>query len=288
MVVFKERGIFEVVYTADVSMPFIIQKTSENIGAFHGTLKAEDNYIIFAHYGGVYAYRIGGGITRISDAVSETYNIEVINSGKSGNLRSLYNPDLGQYWLACGSGVANDKILVFDKGYGAWTVFGSAITGFDVQYMANSNDAGVIIPWFGAADSIYGYGEHYTEAVKLRDEESDGTALNVESYFATHYLGANSPSVLKRMVETIIWGTGKSSGSVTVAALIDGGLEVGLGVLDFYDATWQPMNRRVRYPPMAARCHYAKLKFSENGGAASDTRWGVNSLGVKMLLLGMR
>jgi hypothetical protein len=248
-------------------MPFIIAKTRGDVGAFHDSVQGGENFVIFATHAGVAGYQIGGQTFSLSEKIKNTYKSMVIENGNFNALQSAYYSAKQQYWLACGetSGVF-DKILVYDIEYKAWTIFASAISGFDITYLKEIMLQGVRGMLIGLSDGhTLAYSPDYINIEY--DTNQAGDKVDIECWAATHYFHFNAPSMLKRLVEFFVMGYQDAASNVTFSIIPDGKAEIAIGPGTFYDAgRGTGFNRlRAMVDGRAGLAYMHRIKMQEKG-----------------------
>jgi hypothetical protein len=290
LVVFKEKGIYEVSYTGSSTLPFSLRPTVENVGAYHNTVVSCENFIMFANQNGVQAYYPGGRIQQppVSTPFANTYEDWINDTNKKDALSACWNPDTGEYWLACGTTqAANDRILALDTETGAATIYQSAIPNVDITCLSVVYDTNVsaFVPWVGMNNGhAWVLSEVYDRAY---DETQDLTPTDITAYFDTHFFDWNSPSMLKRLHRFNVVGKIPTSANVAVSVKPDGNAAVLIGNINLYSVTNQYVKKSCYCKPEAGFGRVFRIRLSETGGVSADTRWTVFSIGVEAMMRGI-
>jgi hypothetical protein len=177
LIVFKTRSIYNVFFTGDADLPFILPgggKTGSAVGCVAPfSIQQVDNGLVFASFDGVYLFD-GNNSQCISTNVSDTFS--GMNLIKMMNLRSLNYVTSSMYYLAFPDGAAteNDSVLVWDYGNNAWSLYdGIAASAMTTIYVNGTDER----PYFG----------DYAGFVYRMDTGLDDYPLNVQTAINAYY-----------------------------------------------------------------------------------------------------
>ncbi|KKM14542.1 hypothetical protein LCGC14_1705110, partial [marine sediment metagenome] len=99
LVIFKTRSIYNLLFTGDADVPFILPgggKSNSTVGCVAPfSVQTVDNGLVFMSYDGFYFYD-GINSFKISDKITTT--LLALNRGKFTNARSLVQKDKNRYW----------------------------------------------------------------------------------------------------------------------------------------------------------------------------------------------
>ena len=139
LVVFKRRSIYNVFFTGDSDVPFILPgggKANSAVGCVAPwSIQEIDNGLIFLSHDGFYYYD-GSNSVKISDKITTT--ILSLNVGRFDQAVSLTQKDKNRYWCSLpSSGVStNDTVLVWDWSLNAWSKYsGMAAAAMTTVYV---------------------------------------------------------------------------------------------------------------------------------------------------------
>ena len=126
LVVYKRRSIYNVFFTGDSDIPFILPgggKSNSAVGCCAPfSIQEMENGHIFLSYDGWYFYD-GNNSYKISDKI--TNSLLDTNTTRLGQARSLVQKNKNKYWCALpdGSSTTNDIVFVFDMYNNAWSKY---------------------------------------------------------------------------------------------------------------------------------------------------------------------
>lgn len=127
LVVFKTRSIYNVYFTGDFDIPFILPgggKSNSPVGASsHFSIQEVENGLVFLSYDGFYYYD-GNNAFRISTKITNTI-LNNMNTTRLNQAVSLVQKNKQRYWcsLPATSQTNNNRILVWDYFNNAWSVY---------------------------------------------------------------------------------------------------------------------------------------------------------------------
>jgi len=173
LVVFKNRSIYNVFFTGDRTIPFVVYKSNSSVGcASHWSIQEVDNGLVFLSYDGLYFYD-GNNSYKISDRISSTINGYV--STYFGDAVSMVHRSKSRYYLGItGTGTTHNKVLVWDYFHNAFSLY----TGINAASMAMVYVGGVTErPYFGDYDGF----------VYRMDTGLDDYIENVKTAIDAHY-----------------------------------------------------------------------------------------------------
>ncbi len=144
LVVYKTRSIYNVFFTGDADVPFILPgggKSNSTVGCVAPfSVQAVDNGHVFMSFDGFYFYD-GINSFKISDKINTTFL--ALNRSKLVNARSLVQKDKNKYWcsLTASGGSENSKVFVWDYFLNAWSVYdGMAISAATTIYVDGTEE----------------------------------------------------------------------------------------------------------------------------------------------------
>lgn len=126
LVVFKNRSIYNVFFTGDSDIPFILPnggKSNSSVGCSSGfSIQEVENGLVFMSYDGFYYYD-GSNSYKISDKINTTFL--GLNTTRLDLARSMIQRNKNRYWcsLPSSSATENDRVLVWDWFNNAWSIY---------------------------------------------------------------------------------------------------------------------------------------------------------------------
>lgn len=126
LVIFKNRSIYNLYFTGDVDIPFILPgggKSNSPVGcAAPFSIQEVDNGLVFLSYDGFYFYD-GLNSYKISDKINTT--IASMDSTKFINSVSLVQKTKNRYWcsVTTSGSSENNRVLVWDYFNNAWSIY---------------------------------------------------------------------------------------------------------------------------------------------------------------------
>lgn len=177
LVVYKTRSIYNIFFTGDADIPFILPgggKSNSAVGCIAPfTIQDVNNGHVFLSYDGFYFYD-GFNSFKISDKINTT--ILGFNKNRFVNAVSLVQKDKNRYWCGLTSSGAseNDTVLVWDYSLNAWSVY----DGLDPSAMATF--------YVGDSEERPYWGD-YAGFVYRSDIGSSDFPLNVETAIDAFY-----------------------------------------------------------------------------------------------------
>ena len=181
LVVFKSRSIYNVFFTGDADIPFVLPgggKSNSEVGAASGfSIQEVQNGLVFLSYDGFYFYD-GNNSFRISDKITTTIN--GYNDTRFNQAVSLVQKTKSRYWCALPSSgqTQNDKVLVWDYFNNAWSVYsGINAASLSSFYVGGTNERPYFMDYKGFA----------YRADSGTSDNPEGTATAIDSYFWTNW-----------------------------------------------------------------------------------------------------
>ena len=140
LVFYKENSIYVAIFTGDVNIPFLIQKTPSAVGcvAPYSIQEAENGHI-FASQDGIYFFD-GWNSYKISDKISDTY--DGINKEQLENAVSMYQRTKNLYsiFVASGSSLKNEFVLTWNSFLQAWSKYAGMSASAMAIFMVNGTE----------------------------------------------------------------------------------------------------------------------------------------------------
>lgn len=174
LVIFKERAIYNVIFTGSNDIPFVLQKSASSVGCMSQfSVQEVENGLVFLSFDGFYYYD-GNNSYKISDKIQSTllgYNTSRFNQG-----RSAVQKNKNRYFcsLPSGSQTNNDVVLVWDWLLNAWSIYsGLAVSSITTIFVSGIAER----PYFG----------DYSGFVYRMDTGSDDYPLNVQTAINAFY-----------------------------------------------------------------------------------------------------
>lgn len=199
LVIYKERcGVWNVLFTADSDIPFILEKSLCEIGTDAGfTIKTFSNNHIFysPNRPGIYLYN-GVACREISQKIEPT--ILGFDEGDSTKMVAGIHAPLDQYWLGIQSaGVSeNDRVIVWDLNNDAFSIH----TGIEPSFMATVSKSGVRKLYTGD------YSGYVLEQDTGNTDVLDGTTgQTIDSSIKTAWFPLGKPSLRKSLDHTMVY-----------------------------------------------------------------------------------
>lgn len=181
LVVFKGRSIYNVFFTGDPDIPFILPgggKSNSAVGCIAPfSIQEVDNGLVFLSYDGFYFYD-GNNSYKISDKITTT--LDGYSSTRFINAVSLVQKDKNRYMCALSTSgqTEHDRVVVWDYFNNAWSLY----VGLSPSYMATFYVDGVDErPYFGDYDG-YTYRMDYGT-----DDNPLKVATKITSYYYTNW-----------------------------------------------------------------------------------------------------
>ena len=199
LVVYKTRSIYNLFYTGDADVPFILPgggKSNSEVGcvAPHSIQEVLNGHIFLSH-DGFYFYD-GNNATKISDKVSTT--LQSFNQTRYDQVVSMVQKDKNKYWAAFPSSSAstNDRVMVFDYFNNAWTVYvGMAPKAMAAFYVDGDEET----PYFGD------YNGFVYEADTGTDDNPLGVATAIDAYYWTNWKDYSDLIDKKAAVQAVLF-----------------------------------------------------------------------------------
>jgi hypothetical protein len=181
LVIFKERSIYNLFFTGDADIPFILPgggKSNSAVGCVAPfSIQEVENGLVFLSVDGFYYYD-GNNSFKISDKITTT--LLGYNTSRFNQARSLVQKDKNRYWCAMVSSgeTENDRVVVWDWFNNAWTVYvGLAAAAMTTVFVNGKAER----PYFGD------YGGFYYRADSGTDDNPAGTETAIDGYYRTNW-----------------------------------------------------------------------------------------------------
>jgi len=177
LVVYKTRSIYNVFFTGDTTIPFILPgggKSNSAVGCVAPfSIQELENGHVFLSTDGFYFYD-GNNSFKISDKITTT--LLGYNTAKFGQAVSLVQKDKNRYWCSLSSSgqTTNDRVLVWDYFNNAWSIY----TGIAAASMATFYVSGIEERPYFFDYSGFGY---------RADTGLDDYILNVQTAIDAYY-----------------------------------------------------------------------------------------------------
>ena len=178
LVIFKTRSIYNLFFTGDSDIPFILKRSNSSVGCIAPwSIQELENGLVFLSYDGLYFYD-GNNSFKVSDKVNTT--IKGFNQSRFSSAVSLVQKDKNRYMLATTSSGAtsNNRVLV-------WDYFNKA---FSIYVGINAADMATF--YIGGTDERPYFGD-YSGYTYRADTGSDDYPLNavtaIDAYYVTNW-----------------------------------------------------------------------------------------------------
>lgn len=176
LVIFKTRSIYNLYFTGDADVPFILPnggKSNSSVGCIAPySVQEVDNGLVFLAYDGFYFYD-GLNSFKISDRISAT--LDGLAKNQYGNAVSCVQKEKNMY--LCGvttsGGSENDTVIVWNYFHNAWSKY----DGLDPCYMTSLYVSNQERPYWG----------DYSGFVYRGDNGADDYPLNVQTAINAYY-----------------------------------------------------------------------------------------------------
>ena len=179
LVIYKDRSIYNMTFTGDYDIPFILQgggKSNSNVGLIAPfSLSDVENYHVFLASDGIYFYD-GMNSTKISDKIKTTlfsYNTTRFQYAKAATLRSK-----NRYMLSLPTGTNNDRIVVWDYYNNAFSIYDGMEVSDITNVMASGNDERVYFSDYAGFDYRLDTGT---------DDYPLGVVTAIDAYYYTNW-----------------------------------------------------------------------------------------------------
>ena len=192
LVVFKESSVFNVLYTGDPDIPFVVGQSGSSAGAASGyTIKPVGAGLVYMSYDGLYLYD-GMYSGKISYNV-DTIFVTGMNRGEMGKFVAETYDDLNQLWLSYvrAGQTEKDRILVWDYFNNAFTLY----KGISANTLCSVSVTGEERLFSGNID-----GHLYRQNTALND---NGTAI--EAYYWTKWFDFGRPLENKAVKHAVVY-----------------------------------------------------------------------------------
>lgn len=177
LVVFKNRSIYNVFFTGDADIPFVVYKSNSSIGcASHWSIQEIDNGLVFLSFDGLYFYD-GNNSYKISDRITSTllsyvtaYFVDTV---------SMVQRYKNRYWLGItGTGTTHNKVIVWDYFHNSFSLY----TGINAASMCTFYVSGTDErPYFGD------YNGFIYRADTGTDDYPANTVTAIDAYYYTNW-----------------------------------------------------------------------------------------------------
>jgi hypothetical protein len=178
LVIFKSHSIYNIFFTGDANVPFIMQKSGSAVGCVSfSSIQEVQGGLVFLSHDGFYYYD-GTNSQKISDRITKT--ISEYNTTFFRQTRSLVQYNKNRVWwsFVTGGNTTADRVIVWDYYNNAWSVY----TGIYASAMHSFNVDGVDErPYF----SDY-TGRVYRADFGLDDYPAN-TATAISAYYWTNW-----------------------------------------------------------------------------------------------------
>lgn len=174
LVVFKERSIYNVLFTGDNDIPFVVQKSSSPVGCVaQFSVQEVENGLVFLSADGFYYYD-GNNSYKISSKIQNT--ISNLNLTRLNQAVSLRQKGKNRYMCSVASSgqTNNDTVIVWDWVLNAFTLYDGI------------NAASMAVVWVNAIEERPYFGD-YAGFVYRMDTGADDYPLNVQTAIDAHY-----------------------------------------------------------------------------------------------------
>jgi hypothetical protein len=127
LVVFKSRSIYNVFFTGDADIPFVLPgggKANSAVGCIAPwSIQEIENGLVFLSHDGFYFYD-GSNAMRISDRITKTVTQDM-SSSRLPYAVSLVQKNKNKYWCALTTDgqTTNDRILTWDWSLNSWSLY---------------------------------------------------------------------------------------------------------------------------------------------------------------------
>ncbi len=208
LVIFKERcGVFNILFTGDSDLPFVVQNSLCNLGTDSGyTIQEARNALIFytRNIPGIYTYD-GLVCKKATDRITPT--IIGFDETTSSTMVAGIHPPLNQYWLSLRNAGSseNDRIIVWDFVNNAFSVH----TGIEAGFMETVNKSGEF--------KLYTLDNNgfVLEQDTGNSDVFEGTAsTTIDASIKTAWFPMQAPALTKGMYHTMVYH--KLSGAYSV------------------------------------------------------------------------
>ena len=174
LVIFKERAIYNVAFTGDNDIPFLLKKSNSPVGCVAPfSIQEVENGLVFLSADGFYYYD-GNNSYKISTNIQTT--ISGYNTSRFNQAVSMRQKGKNRYFCAMPSSgqTNNDVIVVWDWVLNAFSIY----TGFAAASMA--------IVWVNGLEERPYFGD-YSGFVYRMDTGTDDYILNVQTAINAYY-----------------------------------------------------------------------------------------------------
>lgn len=177
LVIFKSRSIYNLFFTGDSDVPFILPgggKSNSEVGCVGGfSIQEVNNGLVFLSYDGFYFYD-GKNSFKISERIDETVN--GMNLTRLTQARSMVQKTKNRYFcsLPISGSTTNNRVLVWDFFNNAWSIYvGLAASSMATFYVSVNEER----TYFG----------DYSGFVYRSDTGTSDNPLNVSTAFDSYY-----------------------------------------------------------------------------------------------------
>jgi len=197
LVIFKERSIYNVVFTGSNTIPFYIQKSNSNVGCVAPlSVQEVDNGLMFLSYDGIYFYD-GNNSTKISREIGE-YLRDSINPLQLAKARSvlLNNKDMYLLSLPSITSTDNDVTIALNYYLKAYTIWTGMAPAYWTNVFVNQTDERL---YFGDYDGwVY-------RADTGDDDYPLGVQTAIEGSFALAWRDYGTISEAEHVLDCLVW-----------------------------------------------------------------------------------
>lgn len=193
LVVFKDRSIYNVYYTADASIPFIVEKSNSPVGCVSAySIQEVQNGLVFLSQDGFYYYD-GNNSYKLSDKISETINSYDFSTARS-SVHNLKN----RYYCGLNDGAGAYTVLVWDFFNNAWSIYANMTITAMARAFKDGTDERTYF-----ADAI---GYAYLMDTGYNDYPA-GVETAVDAYYYTNWKPMDDLVLQKGVPQVVIYHT---------------------------------------------------------------------------------
>ena len=215
LVIYKERSIYNLFFTGDSDVPFILPdggKSSSPVGCVAPfSIQEAKNGHVFLSYDGIYFYD-GSSSFKLSERITNTL-LTSLRADKFTNARSLVQRNKNRYWLALtASGQTNnDRVIVWDYFNNAFSMYdGMAPSSLAVFYVSGVDER----PYFGD------YSGFVYRADTGTDDDPLGTTTAIDAYYYTNWINLEE-LISQKLIEHVYIYYQIASATITLSYSYD-------------------------------------------------------------------
>lgn len=194
LVQFKSRSIYNVFFTGDPDVPFVVQKSNSPVGCVsHWSIQDVQNGLVFLANDGFYLYD-GNNSYKISDKITVT-----LNDYDFSTARSCVQYSKNRYFCSLKTSDGTSyAVFVWDFFNNGWSLY----AGLTVSAMARVFINGIDERPYFADNSGYAYRMDYG-----LDDYPAGVRTAINSYYYTNWKPAGDLVIQKSYPEVILYHT---------------------------------------------------------------------------------